>query len=99
HEPALILVPTRVLLEQWARAVAGLFGVEAGRYGDGEHTLRPITVSTFESAWRSMHGIGNRFRLLVVDEAHHFGSGGRDEALEMSLAPFRLGLTATPPRM
>jgi len=33
----------------------------------------------------------------VVDEAHHFGLGVRDEALEMSIAPQRLGLTATPP--
>jgi superfamily II DNA or RNA helicase len=34
----------------------------------------------------------------VVDEVHHFGSGLRDEALEMSTAAARLGLTATPPR-
>src|SRR2546422_10730918 len=30
--------------------------------------------------------------------AHHFGCGLRDEALEMSIAEARLGLTATPPR-
>jgi len=35
--------------------------------------------------------------MLVVDEAHHFGGGLRDEALEMSAAPCRLGLTATFP--
>jgi superfamily II DNA or RNA helicase len=98
REPALCLVPTRVLLEQWANAARELLGVEAGRYGDGVHTLAPFTVATFESAWRHMHGIGDRFGLVIVDEAHHFGSGGRDEALEMSRAPFRLGLTATPPR-
>jgi superfamily II DNA or RNA helicase len=44
-----------------------------------------------------MPAIGDRFGLLVVDEAHHFGQGGHDEALEMSIAPLRLGLTATPP--
>jgi superfamily II DNA or RNA helicase len=43
-----------------------------------------------------MERIGNRFGLLIVDEAHHFGNGVRDEALEMSAAPARLGLTATP---
>jgi superfamily II DNA or RNA helicase len=99
--PTLCLVPTRVLVEQWARAVGELLGVEAGRYGDGVHTLAPITVATFESAWRHMHGIGDRFELLVIDEVHHFGGrlgpGGRDEALEMCRAPLRLGLTATPP--
>src|SRR5437016_10683015 len=45
-----------------------------------------------------MDRLGNRFDLLVVDEAHHFGCGLRDEALEMSIADARLGLTATPPR-
>jgi superfamily II DNA or RNA helicase len=32
-----------------------------------------------------------------VDEVHHFGGGVKDEALEMSTAIYRLGLTATPP--
>jgi superfamily II DNA or RNA helicase len=43
-----------------------------------------------------MHRFGDRFRLLIADEAHHFGNGQRDESLEMSVAPLRLGLTATP---
>jgi superfamily II DNA or RNA helicase len=96
-EPCLCLVPTRVLLEQWVRATRELLGVESGVFGDGERSLRPITIATFESAWRHMDSIGARFGLLVVDEAHHFGTGLRDEALEMCTAPFRLGLTATPP--
>jgi superfamily II DNA or RNA helicase len=41
--------------------------------------------------------IGKNFELMVVDEVHHFGVGVRDEALEMSIAGERLGLTATPP--
>jgi superfamily II DNA or RNA helicase len=44
-----------------------------------------------------MAAIGDRFGMLVVDEAHHFGTGAFDEALDMSIAPVRLGLTATPP--
>ena len=58
--------------------------------------LDRITVSTFESAWRSAPEIGDRFELLLVDEVHHLGNGIRDEILEMSLARARLGLTATP---
>src|SRR5690606_22863983 len=38
-----------------------------------------------------------RFGMIVVDEAHHFGGGLRDEALAMCIAPCRLGLTATKP--
>jgi superfamily II DNA or RNA helicase len=44
-----------------------------------------------------MDRLGGRFGMLVVDEAHHFGGGQHDEALEMCAAPLRLGLTATPP--
>ena len=96
--PALCLVPTRVLLDQWARAIEEVLGVVPGRLGDGEHRVDGITVATFESAWRHMHRLGNQFGLLVVDEAHHFGTGLRDEALDMCAAPLRLGLTATKPR-
>jgi len=96
--PALCLVPTRVLLDQWARAIEEVLGVVPGRLGDGEHRIDSITVATFESAWRQMHRLGNQFGLLVVDEIHHFGAGMRDEALDMCTAPLRLGLTATKPR-
>jgi superfamily II DNA or RNA helicase len=44
-----------------------------------------------------MENLGNRFDLLVVDEAHHFGTGANDESLELCTAPARVGLTGTPP--
>src|SRR5882724_12773516 len=94
---ALCLVPTRALLEQWASALRAAYQGPIGCLGDGQRDLQAITVSTFESAYRWMPRIGAQFDLLVVDEAHHFGSGIRDEALEMSIAEQRLGLTATPP--
>ncbi|MEM7200697.1 MAG: DEAD/DEAH box helicase family protein [Planctomycetota bacterium] len=95
--PTLCLVPTRILVEQWSDVIGGALGVEAGRFGDGVREVRPITVATYESAYRHMHQLGNRFDLLIVDEVHHFGRGERDESLEMCVAPARLGLTATPP--
>jgi hypothetical protein len=62
--------------------------------------LAPVTVATFESAYRHMAQIGDRFDLVVVDEVHHFGVGMRDEALEMSTAreapaPLRCVVSAT----
>lgn len=68
-----------------------------GRYGDGARNLAPVTVATFESAYRHMAQLGDRFGLIIVDEVHHFGAGLRDEALEMTVAGTRLDLTATPP--
>jgi superfamily II DNA or RNA helicase len=95
--PALCMVPTRVLLDQWTHTLHELLGFTPGQLGDGEHRVDAVTVATFESGWRHMHRLGNRFGLLVVDEAHHFGTGMRDEALDMCTAAWRLGLTATKP--
>ncbi len=96
--PTLCLVPTRVLLDQWRREIASVYPHPIGCYGDGAREVAPVTVATYESAYRHMDRLGHRFDLLVLDEVHHFGCGLRDEALEMSLAGARLGLTATPPR-
>jgi len=87
-----------VLLEQWTRELSAVYSGPVGCLGNGERRVEAVTVATFESAWRHMQEIGARFRLVVVDEVHHFGDGRRDEALELCAAPFRLGLTATPPR-
>jgi superfamily II DNA or RNA helicase len=97
RRPALALVPTRVLLAQWVQEISSAFGGAVGCLGDGERRVEAITVATFESGWRHMDRLGNQFELLILDEAHHFGSGVRDEVLELCAAPARLGLTATPP--
>lgn len=95
--PSLVLVPTRVLLDPWASALRDAGVPVVGRYGDGERTHAPTAVATFAGARANAEWLGNRFRMLVVDEAHHFGGGAADEVLEMFVAPWRLGLTATPP--
>jgi superfamily II DNA or RNA helicase len=96
-QSALVLVPTRVLLDQWVRVLRACFGDPIGVFGDGSKTLARVTVMTYESAYRALDRFGDHFGLLVVDEAHHFSGGLRAEALEMCPAPLRLGLTATPP--
>jgi len=95
--PSLCLVPTRALLHQWHEEIGHHYSGPVGYLGDGNHRIESVTVATFESAYRNMVRLGNRFGLLVVDEVHHFGSGIRDEALEFCAAPRRLGLTATAP--
>lgn len=93
----LVLVPTRALLEQWASILEATFGAPIGVVGDGMRRLEDLTVMTFESAFRCLDRFGDRFAMLVVDEAHHLARGQRAEAVEMCPAPVRLGLTATPP--
>jgi superfamily II DNA or RNA helicase len=93
----LCLVPTRVLLDQWARALAACSPQPIGRLGDGDHVVAPITVATYASAVSWVPRIGDRFGLVIVDEAHHVGAWCPAEIFEMLVAPARLGLTATPP--
>ena len=93
----LVIVPTRVLLDQWARLLATLSSVPIGRLGDGDHQVAPITIATYASAVGWAPRIGDRFGLAIVDEAHHVGAWCPGELFEMLVAPARLGLTATPP--
>jgi superfamily II DNA or RNA helicase len=94
---SLCLVPTRALLHQWRDEIRRHYAGAIGCLGDGERRIEDVTVATFEGAYRHMGRLGNRFGLLIVDEVHHFGTGIRDEALEMCAAPRRLALTATAP--
>jgi superfamily II DNA or RNA helicase len=94
----LCLVPTRVLLDQWARSIEACWPHPVGRLGDGDYAIAPITVATYTSAAAWAGRIGDRFGLVVVDEAHHVGAWCPSEILEMLVAPARLGLTATPPQ-
>jgi superfamily II DNA or RNA helicase len=45
-----------------------------------------------------MERLGNQFGLIIFDECHHLPSSIYRYAAEMAIAPFRLGLTATPER-
>ena len=94
---ALCLTPTRVLLEQWRGALGRYYAGPIGQYGDGVRAREAVTLATFASAFHHMETIGNRFDLLVVDEAHHFGTGASDDTLELCTASARIGLTGTPP--
>jgi superfamily II DNA or RNA helicase len=94
---ALVLVPTRVLLDQWAHVIATYWPHPVGKLGDNEHRIEAITVSTYASAAIWVPRIGDAFGTVVVDEAHHVGGWCPPELLEMLPAHARLGLTATPP--
>ena len=96
--PTLVMVPTIDLMHQWQRQLQEVFGREVGALGGGFKDRRELTVATYDSAALMMEQMGNYFGLLVFDECHHLPSPRTRLAATMSLAPFRLGLTATPER-
>lgn len=96
--PTLIVVPTLELLDQWYRRLRSAFNVRLGVFGGGEKRLGCLTVITYDSAYINAELLGNRFPLLIFDEVHHLPSEGYRHIAELSAAPYRLGLTATPER-
>lgn len=94
----LVVVPTIDLMYQWVEQLEKFFSCKVGMLGGGNKDVQDITVSTYDSAVIHMEYIGNRFGFVVFDECHHLpGPVNRNSAL-MSIAPFRLGITATPER-
>jgi superfamily II DNA or RNA helicase len=83
---------------QWHRRILRAFDYDAGIVGDGLSNIKPITVTTYDSAYIHMAKMGAGFGLLIFDEEHHLPGKCRREAAILSTAAMRLGLTATPER-
>jgi superfamily II DNA or RNA helicase len=66
--------------------------------GGGSRDRTPILVSTYDSAAIHAETLGNQYGLLIFDECHHLPSDFNRVIAEYAIAPFRLGLSATPER-
>ena len=91
----LVVAPTLDLVGQWYDGLRAAFGDPVGVLGGGVHEVEDITVATYDSAWMHMERYGDRFGLLVFDEVHHLPGPSFAQSATQSVAPFRLGLTAT----
>jgi superfamily II DNA or RNA helicase len=95
----LIMVPTLDLMHQWyAHLLAAFPETEIGLLGGGSRDRTPILVSTYDSAAIHAENLGNLYGLLIFDECHHLPSDFNRVIAEYAIAPYRLGLTATPER-
>jgi superfamily II DNA or RNA helicase len=94
----IVVAPTLDLVRQWYDVLRATFDVPVGVIGGGEHDPKALTVTTYDSAYLHMEHLGARFGLIVFDECHHLPSPTYALAARLALAPFRLGLTATPER-
>jgi superfamily II DNA or RNA helicase len=98
NRPTLVVTPKIDLMVQWAAELERCFGIAVGMVGAGEFNYQPMTVTTYDSAYIHLERWANRFGMVVFDECHHLPGASYQAAAQGALAPFRLGLTATPER-
>jgi len=96
---ALVVIPTIDLMNQWHATLTNAFGDQLtddiGVLGGGSHEVGAVTVTTYDSAYRYIDEYGDQFGLLITDETHHLAAETYLQIPEMTIAPYRLGLTAT----
>ncbi|MEM9537603.1 MAG: DEAD/DEAH box helicase family protein [Cyanobacteria bacterium P01_A01_bin.3] len=95
----LIVVPTLDLMHQWYEQLVAAFPeTEIGLLGGGSRDRSPILVATYDSAAIHAETLGGKYGGVVFDECHHLPSDFNRVIAEYAIAPYRLGLTATPER-
>lgn len=91
----LVVVPTIDLMQQWEGVLSRFLKAKIGLLGGGNHDIQVITVSTYDSALIHIERLGNKFGLVIFDEVHHLPAPQYQTIALASIAPFRLGLSAT----
>ncbi len=95
----LIVVPTLDLMHQWYAQIEAAFpDSKVGLLGGGSHDQTQILISTYHSGAIHAKTLGNKYGFLIFDECHHLPTDFFRVIAEESIAPYRLGLTATPDR-
>lgn len=86
---------------QWRDSILRFTDVEksmVGLYYSGEKNIKPITITTYHTAYRHMGELADKFEVLVIDEAHHLPADKFKVIALSSFASRRLALSATPVR-
>lgn len=103
--PALVLVHSRDLADQWVERIEQFLGVEATVVGYGKKWRADcgrVAVASLQTlarrSWWEIHEWGAQFGLVMQDEAHHAPARTYLGVLAGLRGRHRYGLTATPGR-
>jgi len=91
----IIVVPTIALMNQWRGEISQHFDLkdsEIGAIGDGHKKIKRITVAVVNSV-RDMDL--SLFDMIVLDEAHRYGSFENIKPIMDNEFKYKLGITAT----
>ncbi len=99
-QPALIVVHTKELLNQWIDRIETFLSIpkkEIGIIGGGKKVIGDrITVGLVQSLYKCAHEVAPHIGHLVVDECHRAPSRTFTEAVTAFNSKYCLGLSATP---
>jgi superfamily II DNA or RNA helicase len=102
--PALVLVHSRDLADQWVERIERFCGVRAELLGYGKRPSEGarVVVASLQTlarwSWWDLHQWGERFGVVIQDEAHHAPARTYLGVLAGLRGRYRYGLTATPER-
>ena len=99
-QPALIVVHTKELLNQWVDRIMSFLDIpmnEIGIIGAGKKNIgERVTVATVQSLYKCAGQVSQHIGHLVVDECHRAPSRTFTEAVTAFDSNYMLGLSATP---
>jgi len=97
-ERTLIVTYTKEQMFQWGELIKRFTNIPEfmiGYFHSGEKKVKPITIITYQSAFRYIERLTSQFSFLVVDECHHLPADKFKYIAENSVADKRMGLSAT----
>ncbi|MCK9273269.1 DEAD/DEAH box helicase family protein [Candidatus Gracilibacteria bacterium] len=98
-EPSLFIVHTTALFDQTYKEFCNFFGKnKVGRIGAGIKDIKQYNVAMIQTL-KNVKLDKNQFGMIICDECHHSANlnGIYAKVFDKIHAPYRFGLTATPP--
>ncbi len=94
----LIVTFTKEQMFQWRDMIYKFTNIPlnyVGLFYSDEKRLSPITITTYQSAHRNIGLLGKYYDLLIIDECHHLPANKFKLIAQHTVAPYRMGLSAT----
>lgn len=96
RQPTLIMVHNKELLYQWRDAIKKFLHYDCGLLGDGNKTVKEITVGIINTVRNMIDELTPLFGQIILDECHRAPGNMFSETLPKFPARHYLGLSATP---
>ena len=100
-ERTLIVTYTKEQAVQWRETILKYTNTPSHMVGllySEEKRIAPITITTYQTGFRMIKEIAPQYSLLIVDEVHHLPADKFRFIAVHAMAPYRMGLSATPYR-